>query len=144
MYNRKGSRKGKDFKRIQVLLDSGCGGTLVNKSFVKKYEKKKSSSTSWTTKAGTFETNRKVTCQFALPEFHQGKDINWTMYVDESDHRLNSYDMIIGRDLLHELGIDLMFSKGVMIWDNATIPMRDPSYLQANKIDEIEAVWKRR
>jgi hypothetical protein len=32
------------------------------------------------------------------------------MYVDESDARLNSYDMIIGRDLLHELGIDLLYS----------------------------------
>jgi hypothetical protein len=32
------------------------------------------------------------------------------MYVDESDKRLTSYDMIIGRDLLTELGIDLMFS----------------------------------
>ncbi len=39
MYNRKGGRKGKDFKRMRVLLDSGCGGTLVNKSFVKKYDK---------------------------------------------------------------------------------------------------------
>ena len=72
MYNRKGGRAGKDFKRMRILLDSGCGGTLVNRSFVKKYAKTKSSSTQWTTKAGTFETNRKVKCQFTLPEFHQG------------------------------------------------------------------------
>jgi hypothetical protein len=52
------------------------------------------------------------------------------MYVDESDARLNSYDMIISRDLLHELGIDLLFSLGVMKWDNATVPMRDPSQLR--------------
>jgi hypothetical protein len=49
-----------------------------------------------------------------LPAFHQGKDISWNMYVDEFDARLNSYDMIIGRDLLHELGVDLLFSLGVM------------------------------
>jgi hypothetical protein len=35
------------------------------------------------------------------------------MYVDESDARQNSYDMIIGRGLLHEVGIDLLFSLGV-------------------------------
>jgi hypothetical protein len=39
MYNRKGDWKGKDFKHMRVLLDSGCGGTLVNRSFVKKYKK---------------------------------------------------------------------------------------------------------
>ena len=139
MYNRKGGRKNKDFSRMRVLLDSGCGGTLVNKSFVHKYKKTKTSATKWTTKAGTFETNRKVKCQFVLPEFHEGKDINWTMFVDESDRRLNSYDMIIGRDLLHELGIDLMFSLGVMKWDNATVPMRDPSTLRSlESIDTLE------
>jgi hypothetical protein len=68
MYNRNGGRKGKDFKRMRVLLDSGCGGTLVNRSFVKKYQKPTlSKSTNWTTKAGTFKTDRKVKCQFTLP-----------------------------------------------------------------------------
>ena len=88
--------------------------------------------------AGTFKTDRKVKCQFTLPEFHEGKDISWNMYVDESDARLNSYDMIIGRDLLHELGIDLLFSLGVMKWDNATVPMRDPSQLRGTNIDDFE------
>jgi hypothetical protein len=123
---------------MRVLLDSGCGGTLVNRSFVKKYQKNTlSKSTNWTTKAGTFKTDRKVKCQFTLPEFHEGKDISWNMYVDESDARLNSYDMIIGRDLLHELGIDLLFSLGVMKWNNATVPMRDPSQLRDSNIDDF-------
>ena len=115
---------------MRVLLDSGCGGTLVNKAFVHKYDKTKTSITKWKTKAGTFETNRKVECQFTLPEFHEGKEISWKMFVDETDQQLNNYDMIIGRDLLHELGIDLLFSEGVMKWDNATVPMRDPSMLR--------------
>jgi hypothetical protein len=98
-----------------------------------------SKSPNWKTKAGTFKTNRKVKCQFTSPEFHEGKYISWDMYVDESDARLNSYDMIISRDLLHELGIDLLFSLGVMKWDNATVPMRDPSQLRDTEIDAFEA-----
>jgi hypothetical protein len=97
---------GKDFRCMRVLLDSGCGGALVNRSFVKKYQKNTLSKfTNWTTKVGTFKTDPKVKCQVTLPEFHQGKDISWNMYVDEYDARLNSFDMIIGRDLLHELGV---------------------------------------
>ncbi len=103
-----------------------------------KYKKLTGSTTKWSTKAGSFKTNRKVNCQFTLPEFHQGKDISWTMYVDESDKRLNNYDMIIGRDLLKELGIDLLFSTGEMKWAQATVPMRDPSMLQASQIDTLE------
>ena len=60
------------------------------------------------------------------------------MYVDESDTRLNSYDMIIGRDLLTELGIDLLFSTGEMKWAQASVPMRDPSQLQASQLDALE------
>ncbi len=60
------------------------------------------------------------------------------MYVDESDKRLNSYDMIIGRDLLTELGIDLMFSSGEMKWEQAIVPMRDPAQLRPSEIDAFE------
>jgi hypothetical protein len=60
------------------------------------------------------------------------------MYVDESDKRLNNYDMIIGRDLLKEFGIYLLFSTGEMRWAQATVPMRDPLMLQASQIDTLE------
>jgi hypothetical protein len=30
--------------------------------------------------------------------------------VDESNSEANSYDLIIGRDLMHEIGIDICFS----------------------------------
>ena len=60
------------------------------------------------------------------------------MYVDESDKRLNNYDMIIGRELLKELGIDLLYSTGEMKWAQATEPMRDPSMLQASQIDTLD------
>ena len=61
------------------------------------------------------------------------------MYVDESDARLNSDDLIIGRDLLHELGIDLLISRGFIKWENATVPMRDPSQIRDTKVDALEA-----
>jgi hypothetical protein len=30
-----------------------------------------------------------------LPQFHEGRDIKWTVYVDETDNKLSRYDMII-------------------------------------------------
>ena len=38
----------------------------------------------------------------------------------------HKYDMIIGRDLLRELGITLNFSDQTMTWDESTVRMKDP------------------
>ena len=59
------------------------------------------------------------------------------MYVDETTN-LSRYDMIIGRDLMTELGMDIKFSTGEMTWDNASIPWRDIICLDDEKIDKLE------
>jgi len=60
-----------------------------------------------------------------MPEFHQNKEIKWEMYVDESKHGSSRYDMIMGRDLMTELGFKIDFKTGHMEWDNAIVPMHD-------------------
>ena len=60
------------------------------------------------------------------------------MYVDKSDSLDCSYDMIIGRDLLEQLGIDFLFSKGMMIWDNAEVPMKPHGSFHKDNIDAYE------
>jgi hypothetical protein len=113
---------------VRILFDSGCGATLVNKSFVTKLPQRKTTTTTWKTKAGTFSTTKKCKCKFMLPEFHQHRVIEWEMYVDESSSSLlSTYDMIVGRDLMESIGLDLLFSENLMRWDNATVPMRDNS-----------------
>ena len=52
---------------------------------------------------------------------------------------LNSrYDTIIGRDLLKELSIDILFSEGMIKWDNATAPMRSIASIEEENIDALE------
>ena len=109
---------------MKILLDSGCGATLVKSKFLKKLKKSKVRNTTWATKAGTFSTTQKYKCSFTMPEFHEGRNIEWNVYVDETEGNLGNYDMIIGRDMLETLGIDLLFSQHLMQWDNATVPMR--------------------
>lgn len=94
------------------------------------------SASKWNTKGGVFKTNRTVNALFVLPEFHKNREIRWNCYVDESDN-LSRYDMIIGRDLMTDLGIDIMFSTGEVVWDNASIPLRDTSCLDDDKINKL-------
>ena len=46
--------------------------------------------------------------------------------------------MIIGRDLMHELGFTIDFQKGRMIWDNAWINMQDPDHFREGSVDDFE------
>ena len=74
-----------------------------------------------------------------LPEFHAHRLIEWDMYVDDSTS-LTTYDMIIGRDLMDSIGLDLLFSENLMRWDNATVPMRDNSLFLENPPNPFQEI----
>jgi hypothetical protein len=46
--------------------------------------------------------------------------------------------MIIGRDLISELGMTFRFDTLMMEWDNATTPMVDPCMFSKDLIDDLE------
>lgn len=94
-------------------------------------------STKWSTKAGVFETNKTCKVQFILPEFDQNKIIEWTMHVDDSTSNSN-YDMIIGTDLMVELGMNIEFDRQVMTWEQATVPLKNRDILSdVDMLNEI-------
>ena len=125
-------------QRLRVLFDSGCSATLVNKKFLRNWEKKPVTDIKWSTKAGTFTTKRKCKMEFTLPAFHENKIISCTVYVDESHEAKCNYDMIIGRDLMHSLGINLLFDTAQITWDNASISMQPSLRLRADWVEELE------
>ena len=87
----------------------------------------------WQTKAGNFETTEQVVVQFQLPELSKSKVIEWKMHVDSSKNLSKSYNMIIGTDLLQELGFTLDFNNNIIIWDDATVAMKDKDYFHEDE-----------
>ena len=112
---KKGSRKAKHMARAKVLFDTGCGATLINKNLISKLKvSRNNTSQSWKTKTGNFQTNMTCNVTFTLPQFHKNREICWKMHVDETDPTHNTYDMIVGRDLMHELVFKIDFHEGRM------------------------------
>jgi hypothetical protein len=108
---------------LRALLDSGGSGNLVTEQFTKKLRSKQTNSdTVWSTPGGIVSTNTKCTVEFSIPELHDARLIKGDMYVTKN---LGAYDMILGRDLMTDLGIDIHFSAKSVTWDGVEIPMKD-------------------
>ena len=134
------TRRGKPKPQtIRALLDSGGSETLVSERFAKKLRRVKSKRTEWTTPAGVLQTDTKVKAQFILAEFHDNKMIEWNVHVTKD---MGAYDMIIGRDILQDLGIDIHFSTQTVEWEGIEIPFKDTASreLQAFHVEDSDAV----
>ena len=106
---------------INILLDSGASQSIVNYEIVKRLELINVEPTSWTTVAGNFSTTKQTTIVFSLPALHEKRTIETLVHVTPN---LRNYDMILGRDLLQELGIILNFQNATVQWEHAICPMK--------------------
>ena len=106
---------------LKALFDSGATGTLIAKKHCKKLKTVATAKQQWSTPAGILTTRSKVKAEFCISELHDKRVIAWNCHAFEN---LGNYDMIIGRDLMHDLGIDVCFSTQTINWDGYELPMR--------------------
>ena len=108
---------------IRALLDSGASESLVTRKHVAKLREKptQSSKTVWSTPAGELSTTSRVKAQFTIPELQDKKLIEWNLHVAED---MGAYDMIIGRDILSFLKIDIQFSNQTVVWEGREMPFK--------------------
>ena len=106
---------------VKILLDGGASESIIMEKFTKKLKQKKCPKTVWKTQAGIFNTTHKVTTQFSLPELNEKCLIEYDMHVAPGQ---SAYDIIIGRDLLTELGIEMSFKEMTVTWDQRSINMK--------------------
>ena len=117
----KKNRKNK-YENLRVLLDSGCSHSLILSKFCKIKNKNKKVR-KYSTGSGTLTTTHEAEVQFTLSEFSTSKIITSKFSTIEDD--VVGYDMVIGRDLMTTLNMDLLFSKKLVSWEGMEIPMRD-------------------
>ena len=90
------------------------------------------------TKGGLFKTNGICPIKFYLPEFSTQECIKWKFHIDNSIQTVKSrYDVIIGRDLLEQLPLDIKFSDKTLTWQEVSIPMKTTEELDKQNINEI-------
>lgn len=85
----------------------------------------KSHKTELNTAAGKFETAGKTQLSLKLPELSNSATINYDFHVHNK--KLCHYNMIIGRDLINKIGLDLCGSNQTVKWPdkNTYMPYKD-------------------
>ena len=122
--NLNSSRNGKNKPiMVRALLDSGGSGSLITEEYANKLRCKPSKNkTEWTTPSGTMTTKVRCKPTFSLPELYEAKHITFEMHVAPT---LGNYDMILGRDFLRDMKIDLQFSTERVVWEHVSMPFKD-------------------
>ncbi len=119
---------------LRILVDTGTTSSIILGKFTKKLRMKRTTATTWRTKAGTFTTTKKCKIQFRLPELHRQRIIEYTVNVDDSKESPNGYyDLLLGTDMCQELGIIIDYKESVVKWDDATTPLVDRDTFRTNE-----------
>ena len=125
---------------IRALLDTGTSSSILLRDYVKKgrasgYSGKK---TTWKTMGGNFTTKKKALVDFTFPELNPNKKITWVCHVDDTTDKDKAlYDMIIGLDLMTEIGVFVDTEEKVIRWGGDTTPMGMRGAIDENTIHAI-------
>jgi hypothetical protein len=123
----RGGEKGQQNHKsgLLVLLDTGCGHSMMSTAMTK-HVKWKGSTASFNTATGQYLTNHTAKVLFTLPEFSELKILHWEFHLDpEKESQGAGYDMIIGRDLMQALGVIIDFKTRTVSQEEICIRMHD-------------------
>ena len=107
-----------------VLLDTGSERSVIKATHFQHHGKvMKGLTMKFHTPSGTFMSKKANDIEFSLNELSEPRCIRWKFHVLPEDSEL-LYDMIIGRNLMRKLKMDILYSNNVVAWDKELrIPM---------------------
>jgi hypothetical protein len=126
--------RNKNHEGLRVLIDTGCSHSIILKKYCKKLKDNKEKE--YATGSGTLKTKHESKVYFSLPEFSDQKIINWVFNVTNSEDL--GYDVILGRDILLNLNMNISFENRNVSWEGIEIPMRDYNKIRNYKFNKME------
>jgi len=116
---------------FRTLIDHGASHCIVNRrSLPRNVQPHTEAALKFSTTAGSFETNTYVWLEdFRLPEFNLNRRVSKVKCFVFNNNTV-PYDLILGREFLNAVGIDVKSSNLSCEWEGDSIPFKPPSYLQ--------------
>ena len=96
-----------------IILDRSSSSEIITGKFMSKIKKEILATTMWETKAGHFTVSEMANVDLYLPELSVKKVVTWKLNVGESNKV--RYNMILGRELIAAMGLEIKFSEHIII-----------------------------
>jgi len=121
---------------VKCLLDTGCTKSMILKKFTDKKRRNKLSKEEtivYETYGGKFKSSMTASVGFKMIEFqqHRNQTIEYEFQVDETSNSKQNYDMIIGNDLLWNMGINIVYNEQQIQWNGDSIPLKTNGMLDS-------------
>ena len=129
-------------KPLRCLCDTGTTDSIMVRDSMAQYKNihYKKQETVWSTAGGNYTTSETASVDFKLPDFSESREIQWNFHISNEKNNDNlGYDVIIGRDLMKELGMIIDFENCQVKWKELSIPMRN--YGELEKGDELNLTF---
>jgi hypothetical protein len=114
---------------LRGLADTGASSSIILEAYTSApfIKTDDSNTTTWSTIGGKFTKTITGFVTYLFPEFNLKIKMcsSWVFHVDDCAESSITYDMIMGRDLVGELGIIMNFNDHTVTWNTDTIPMKD-------------------
>ena len=121
---------------------------MILKKFTDKKRRTKLSdkdSIKYLTYGSSFKSSMTASVGFKMVEFESQKDntIEYEFQVDEtSDPKKQLYDVIIGNDLLYNMGVNILFKEKQIQWNDDKIPLKEMgSVHNSNFCDMLHSMY---
>jgi len=108
-----------------VLFHDNSYKTIV---IIAVYDTKK---TEWATQ-GVVELS-----EATLPQFTRRRKFNFKAHQIVSDSK-SMYDIIMGRDILQQIGLDILYSSNEFCWDEIKVPMTPRGYWTKQSVKQFD------
>ena len=110
---------------LMVLMDTGSEKSVIKATHSHHGIVKEGHTMKFRTPSGTFSSKKVTDTEFFLNEFSELRHIRWKFHVLPGEDCKLPYDMIISRDLMRKLKMDVFYSDNVVTWDELRLPMHE-------------------
>ena len=121
---------------LKALLDSGASACLIHPKFKRFLPLKNNEEpVPWTVPGGRMTTTQRSKQQFSFIGMHPERVIKWTFHL--APHP-TEYDVILGSNLMRSIGLDILYSQELIVWDGENLPLYFEGERERRRWDSVE------
>ena len=118
---------------FNALLDSGASRSFVNSNNLVLHEVDDTTPMIWDTMSGSVTTVATKRLRIIPTMIITEQPVEHTWHVANN---MGAMDLIIGRDLMQSLGLQMNFASNTLIWEGATLPLTPQCTIQVKALQE--------